>query len=103
MKKKPTPPKAPEARTIVENGINFRVMRDIFKPLWKRKEEVTSGIGGLPMISVPIPIPPRKIFITMAGLLSDAEKYDSEGESEVSKQTLSTLVDYINDHIDKIK
>ena len=60
---------------------------------WKRKKQVVSSIGGLPL-EVP-PIPPKKEFATMLELLRDAEKYDNESEKEASEAVLTTLCEYI--------
>lgn len=60
---------------------------------WNREKKVVSSIGGLPL-ELP-PIPPKKKFETMFEILRDAEKYDSEGEKEVSDRTLAGLCEYI--------
>lgn len=64
---------------------------------WKRKQEVIHG--GLGLLSK-IPTPPKKQFATMLEILKDAEKYDNEGEKELSNKMLINLCEYINKFID---
>lgn len=59
---------------------------------WKRKQKTT--IGALGPIQIP-PIPPKKEFSTMLEMLRDAEKYDTENESECRDTILTGLCEYI--------
>lgn len=49
------------------------------------------------------PPPAKKEFIVMLSLLKDAEKYDNEGDSDVSESILKTLSEYINNYIESGK
>ena len=60
--------------------------------IWSRKEKITHGRLGPLLIP---PIPAKKEFISMMEILKDAEKFDSEGESDVSKKLLKILCEYI--------
>ena len=59
---------------------------------WKRDKKITAGDLG--MLEIP-PIPPKKQFATMLEMLRDSEKYDNEGEKEVSIEILTSLCKYI--------
>jgi hypothetical protein len=67
---------------------------------WKRDKEVTCN-GGFLIESTPIP--PKKEFSVMLELLRDAEKFDAEGEKELSSDLLTILSSYIRKVQDKNK
>lgn len=58
---------------------------------WKREDQKWSQMP----IGVLLPPPPKKQFATMLEMLRDAEKYDNEGEQEVSNAYLTNLCEYI--------
>ena len=41
------------------------------------------------------PMPPKKQFATMLEMLRDSEKYDNEGEKDVSLAILTNLCEFI--------
>lgn len=51
------------------------------------------AVNELPRIQ--ISPPPKKKFANMYELIKDAEKYDSQGEEDISNSTLKTLINYI--------
>lgn len=59
---------------------------------WKREKRTTVGVLGV--MEMP-PIPPKKQFATMLEILRDAEKYDNEGDKEVSDAMLTNLCEFI--------
>ena len=59
---------------------------------WKREEKTT--LGALGMLEIP-PMPPKKQFATMLEMLRDSEKYDNEGEKDVSIAMLTNLCEFI--------
>jgi hypothetical protein len=59
---------------------------------WKREQKTTAG--ALRMLEIP-PMPPKKQFATMLEMLRDAEKYDNEGEKDVSIAMLTNLCEFI--------
>lgn len=59
---------------------------------WKREQK--TAVGSLGMWEIP-PIPPKKQFTTMLKMLMDSEKYDNDGEKEVSIAMLTNLCEFI--------
>jgi hypothetical protein len=66
---------------------------------WSRKDKnINTRIGP---ILVP-PIPPKREFNIMLEILRDSEKYDNEGERELSKKMLLSLKEYIDEYFEKL-
>jgi hypothetical protein len=63
---------------------------------WKRKEKIECDYLG--HITCPPP-PPKKEFETMLELLRVAEKFDRDGEKDVSNTTLKNLCEFIERYI----
>ena len=63
---------------------------------WNRKVFITDNDIELKSLVSPLP---KKEFENMLELLRDAEKYDSSGEFQISKDVLGNLVKYIQNHI----
>ncbi len=63
----------------------------------KREEKVSHG--GLGKVLIPL-IPQKKQFSTMLEMLRDAEKYDNEGEKDVSDAMLTNLCEFIERYKD---
>jgi hypothetical protein len=59
---------------------------------WKREQKTT--IGDLGMLEI-LPMPQKKQFATMMEMLRDSEKYDNEGEKDVSIAMLTNLCEFI--------
>jgi hypothetical protein len=59
---------------------------------WKKKQKTT--VGTLGMLKIP-PMPKKKQFATMFEMLRDSEKYDNEGEKDVSIGMLINLCEFI--------
>ncbi len=59
---------------------------------WTR--EPKKAVGALGMLEIQ-PILPKKQFETMLEMLRDAEKYDNNGEKDVSTAILTNLCEFI--------
>lgn len=59
---------------------------------WTR--EPKKAVGALGMLEIQ-PIPPKKEFGTMLEMLRDSEKYDNNGEKDVSIAMLTNLCEFI--------
>ena len=69
------------------------------KSVWKRdRNKISHGKWGSLFVH---PIPPRKEYVNMLQMLTDAESFSSKGEFEIEKGTLKVLIDYIREHIEK--
>jgi hypothetical protein len=64
---------------------------------WKRKEKIECEYLG--HIVYPPPPPPKKEFETMLELLRVAEKFDRDGEKDVSNAILKNLCEFIERYI----
>lgn len=59
---------------------------------WKREKK--TAVGSLGMLEIP-PMLPKKQFSIMLEMLRDSEKYDNDGETEVSIAMLTNLCEFI--------
>lgn len=69
--------------------------------LWKRKKEVGPSALGLRNLEWMPPCPAKKEFQVMMELLLDAERYDTEIDSDCTKTFLSLLKTKIEAYLTK--